>query len=119
MTFDIRPPEALLSFALAFVGGYGDAVSVILAKTFTGHVTGSLVLGAIAIAAHEWSALVVHLSAVLFFLAGVISSVLIERALEVSGEKTKKAAVTKALQEFIARRKQKRLLELMGKLLKI
>jgi Bacterial antitoxin of type II TA system, VapB len=28
----------------------------------------------------------------------------------------KKAAVTKALQEFIARRKQKRLLDLMGKL---
>lgn len=41
---------------------------------------------------------------------------LIERALEVSGEKSKKAAVTRALQEFIARREQKRLLELMGKL---
>jgi hypothetical protein len=41
---------------------------------------------------------------------------LIERALELSGERTKKAAVTKALQEFIARRRQKRLLELMGKL---
>jgi Arc/MetJ family transcription regulator len=41
---------------------------------------------------------------------------LLERALEVSGEKTKKAAVTRALEEFIARRKQKRLLELMGKL---
>lgn len=41
---------------------------------------------------------------------------LIERALEVSGERTKKAAVTKALQEFIARRRQKKLLELMGKL---
>jgi hypothetical protein len=41
---------------------------------------------------------------------------LIERALEVSGEKTKKAAVTKALQEFIARRQQKRLLDLFGKL---
>jgi Arc/MetJ family transcription regulator len=41
---------------------------------------------------------------------------LIERALEVSGERTKRAAVTKALQEFIARRKQKHLLELMGKL---
>ncbi|MGC9953108.1 MAG: type II toxin-antitoxin system VapB family antitoxin [Rhizomicrobium sp.] len=41
---------------------------------------------------------------------------LIDRALAVSGERTKKAAVTKALQEFIARRKQKRLLELMGKL---
>ncbi len=41
---------------------------------------------------------------------------LIERALEVSGEKTKKAAVTKALQEFIARRRQKRLRELFGTL---
>ena len=41
---------------------------------------------------------------------------LIERAVEVSGERTKKAAVTRALQEFIARRGQKRLVELMGKL---
>jgi Arc/MetJ family transcription regulator len=41
---------------------------------------------------------------------------LLERALEVSGERTKKAVVTKALQEFIARRRQKRLLELIGKL---
>lgn len=41
---------------------------------------------------------------------------LIERALALSGERTKKAAVTKALQEFIARREQKRLLELFGKL---
>lgn len=41
---------------------------------------------------------------------------LIDRAVEVSGERTKKAAVTKALQEFIARRQQKRILELMGKL---
>lgn len=41
---------------------------------------------------------------------------LLERALEVSGEKTKKAAVTKALQEFIARRRQRRLLDLVGQL---
>ena len=41
---------------------------------------------------------------------------LIDRALEVSGERTKKAAVTRALQEFIARRGQKRVIELMGKL---
>jgi hypothetical protein len=34
----------------------------------------------------------------------------------VSGERTKKAAVTRALVEFIARRRQKRLLDLMGKL---
>jgi len=41
---------------------------------------------------------------------------LIERAVKVSGEKTKKAAVTRALEEFITRRNQKRLIELMGKL---
>ena len=41
---------------------------------------------------------------------------LLDRALKVSGERTKKAAVTKALQEFIARREQARLLELFGKL---
>ena len=45
-----------------------------------------------------------------------IDPALIDRALEVSGETTKKAAVTRALEEFIARRKQKRLLDLMGKL---
>jgi Arc/MetJ family transcription regulator len=41
---------------------------------------------------------------------------LIERAQQVSGERTKKAAVTKALEEFIARREQKHLLKLFGKL---
>jgi Arc/MetJ family transcription regulator len=41
---------------------------------------------------------------------------LLDRALEVSGEKTKKAAVTMALQEFIARRQQRKVLELTGKL---
>ena len=45
-----------------------------------------------------------------------IDPALLERALAVSGEKTKKAAVTRALEEFIARRKQRRLLELVGKL---
>ena len=41
---------------------------------------------------------------------------LIDRALQVSGERTKKAAVTRALEEFIARRRQKSLVDLMGKL---
>lgn len=41
---------------------------------------------------------------------------LLEKALLVSGEKTKKAAVTKALEEFIARREQRKLLELFGRL---
>ena len=41
---------------------------------------------------------------------------LIEQAVKVGGERTKKAAVTRALEEYIARRKQKHLLELLGKL---
>lgn len=41
---------------------------------------------------------------------------LLERAVEVSGEPTKQAAVTKALQEFIARREQRRVADLMGRL---
>ena len=45
-----------------------------------------------------------------------IDFALIERALEVSGEATKEAVVTRALEEFIARRNQKHLLDLMGKL---
>lgn len=45
-----------------------------------------------------------------------INPELLDLALEVSGERTKKAAVTLALQEFIARRQQKRVLDLMGKL---
>ncbi len=41
---------------------------------------------------------------------------LLARAVEISGERTKKAVVTKALQEFIARRAQRKVVELMGKL---
>jgi hypothetical protein len=41
---------------------------------------------------------------------------LLDRALLVSGEPTKKAAVTKALQEFIARREQRRVVELLSTL---
>jgi hypothetical protein len=41
---------------------------------------------------------------------------LIEQAVKIGGERTKKAAVTRALEEYIARRRQKHLLDLMGKL---
>jgi len=41
---------------------------------------------------------------------------LVDRALTLSGAPTKKAAVTAALQEFIARREQRQILELFGKL---
>lgn len=45
-----------------------------------------------------------------------LDSRLLEKTLKVSGLRTKKAAVTKAMEEFVARRSQKRLLDLMGKL---
>jgi hypothetical protein len=41
---------------------------------------------------------------------------LLERAFALSGEKTKKAAVTRALEEFVARREQRRIVELFGSL---
>lgn len=41
---------------------------------------------------------------------------LLERAVQVSGERTKKAAVTQALHEFIARREQQRVAKLFGTL---
>ena len=41
---------------------------------------------------------------------------LLERALKLSGQRTKTAAVTLALQEFIARREQRRLIELFDSL---
>ena len=41
---------------------------------------------------------------------------LLDRVLAASGESTKRAAVTLALKEFVARREQKRVIELLGKL---
>jgi len=79
---NIRATDAWLTFGLAFVGGYGDAASFVLAKTFTGHVTGNLVLGAIAVAAHNWRAMLGHVSAMVTFLIGVFLSALIVRPLK-------------------------------------
>jgi uncharacterized membrane protein YoaK (UPF0700 family) len=76
---NIRLTDTWLSIGLAFVGGYGDAAGFILAKTFTGHVTGNLVLGASAVAAHDWRATLGHLLAIVTFLIGVPLSVLIAR----------------------------------------
>ena len=41
---------------------------------------------------------------------------LLDQALAISGEKTKKATVNRALREFIARRGRKRLVYLFGRL---
>lgn len=46
----------------------------------------------------------------------LIDPALFERALELSSERTKKGVVTRAPEDFIARRGQKRLVEVMGKL---
>ena len=45
-----------------------------------------------------------------------LDSKLVDAALQVSGESTMQAAVTRALEEFIARRRNERLLELIGTL---
>jgi uncharacterized membrane protein YoaK (UPF0700 family) len=78
---NISQTGAWLSYGFAFVGGYGDAASFVLAKTFTGHVTGNLVLAAIAVAAHEWQAALEHLSAIVTFLIWIFVSALIVRPL--------------------------------------
>ena len=41
---------------------------------------------------------------------------LVDRAFRVCGEPTRQAAVTRALQQFIARREQRRVADLFGKL---
>ena len=82
MLSNIHPNDTWVSFGLAFVGGYGDAASFVLAKTFTGHVTGNLVLTAIAVAAHDWRAVLEPLSAIVTFLIGISLSVLIVRPLK-------------------------------------
>jgi len=43
-----------------------------------------------------------------------IDPALLDRAFAVSGERTKKAAVTRALEEFVARHEQRQLVDLIG-----
>jgi uncharacterized membrane protein YoaK (UPF0700 family) len=74
-----HPNDSWLSFGLAFVGGYCDAASYVLAKTFTGHITGTLVLAAISIAGHDWQTFLRHLLAIALFLTGVVSILISER----------------------------------------
>ncbi len=68
-----------LSYGLAFVGGYGYAASFILARTFTGHLTGNFVLTAISIAGHDWPTFFRRVLAIALFLIGILLSVTLER----------------------------------------
>ena len=79
MNSDIHPPDKWLTFGFALIGGYGDAAGFVLAKTFTGHVTGSLVLAAITAVARDWRGTFAHFSAVLCFLSGIPLSALLTR----------------------------------------
>lgn len=45
-----------------------------------------------------------------------LDDALLEEALKLSGKRTKREAVNAALQEFVSRRKQRRILELFGQL---
>jgi uncharacterized membrane protein YoaK (UPF0700 family) len=79
MSPEIHTPDKWLSFGLAFVGGFGDAAGFVLAKTFTGHITGSMVLGAIVLAAHDGQGFLKHFLAAACFLSGIPLSVVIAR----------------------------------------
>jgi len=81
---DIDRHDLLLTLGLAFVGGYGDAAGLLLAKTFTGHVTGNLVFVALSVVSRNWSASLQNFSAIAAFLLGVVLSVVVARSLRIT-----------------------------------
>jgi uncharacterized membrane protein YoaK (UPF0700 family) len=68
-----------ISIGLAFVGGYADASSYLLARTFTGHLTGNCVLAAVSAASTDWYLTLDRLLAVIVFLAGILFSLILNR----------------------------------------
>jgi len=68
-----------ISIGLAFVGCYADASSYLLARTFTGHLTGNCVLAAVSAASKEWYLTLDRLLAVIVFLAGILVSLILNR----------------------------------------
>jgi uncharacterized membrane protein YoaK (UPF0700 family) len=76
---EVRWHITWLSFGLAFIGGYADAASFILAKTFTGHLTGNFVLTAVRLAGSDWPNLLRCVLAITLFLTGIVLSVILEK----------------------------------------
>src|SRR3984885_11527146 len=72
-----------ISAGLAFVGGYADASSYLLARTFTGHLTGNCVLAAVSVASKDWYLTLDRLLAVMVFLGGVLVSLMLTRVIPV------------------------------------
>jgi uncharacterized membrane protein YoaK (UPF0700 family) len=73
-----------ISISLAFVGGYADAASFLLANTFTGHLTGNCILAAVSAASKEWSLAADRLLAVAIFLVGIVCSLTLSRFISVT-----------------------------------
>ena len=68
-----------ISLGLAFIGGYADASSYLLARIFTGHITGNCVLAAVSAAGKDWFLTLDRLLGVIVFLAGVLVSLMLNR----------------------------------------
>lgn len=68
-----------ISIGLAFAGGYADASSYLLARTFTGHLTGNCVLAAVSAASGDWYLTLDRLLAVIVFLGGILCSLTLNR----------------------------------------
>ena len=67
---DPSPRLVLVTFLLAFLGGYADAVSYLWTEVFAGHLTGNLVLLMIHLAQSAWHASAADALAVGAFLLG-------------------------------------------------
>ena len=72
-----------ISIGLAFVGGYSDASSFLLAGAFTGHLTGNCVLAAVSAAGKDWYLTLDRLLAVIVFLGGILFSLTLNRLVPV------------------------------------
>jgi len=68
-----------ISIGLAFIGVYADASSYLLARTFTGHLTGNCVLAAVSAASGDWYLTLDRLLAVIVFLVGILCSLTLNR----------------------------------------
>ncbi len=79
-TLSTSPPKAnaiALLVSLAFTGGYADAASYVLAGSFTGHITGNTVLGAISFARGDFRMFGLHAAAVAVFLTATCAGALL------------------------------------------
>jgi uncharacterized membrane protein YoaK (UPF0700 family) len=68
-----------ISIGLAFTGGYADASSYLLARTFTGHLTGNCVLAAVSAASKDLYLTLDRFFAVVVFLGGILFSLILNR----------------------------------------